>query len=43
MSRVKKRVKKATVERRVQKSNKVVKMNQPWICGKQVTESRRMG
>ena len=35
MSREKKSEKKATVERRVQNSSTVVKMNQPWKCGKQ--------
>lgn len=39
MSRLKKSEKKATVERRVQKSSMVVKMNQPWKYGKQ--RSRR--
>ena len=32
MSREKKREKKATVERKVQSTSKVVKMNQPWRC-----------
>lgn len=32
MSREKKRAKKATVERKVQSTSKVVKMNQPWRC-----------
>ena len=37
MSKVKKSEKKATVERRVQKSRMVVKMNQPWKYGKQIS------
>lgn len=41
MSREKKSVKKATVERRVQSSSRVVKMNQPWMVkGKQIHEGR---
>ena len=36
MSREKKREKKATVDRRVQNSSRVVKMNQPWRYGKQM-------
>ena len=43
MSREKKSEKKATVERRVQKSSRVVKMNQPWECGKQISERRTRG
>lgn len=40
MSRVKKSEKKATVERRVQTSIIVVKRNQPWRYGKQISERR---
>ncbi len=40
MSKEKKSEKKATVERRVQKSRRVVKMNQPWTHGQQTLESR---
>ena len=40
MSRVKKSVKKATVERRVHTSSMVVKMNQPWGIAKSI--ARRM-
>ncbi len=38
MSKEKKSEKKATVERRVQKSRRVVKMNQPWRYGQQTLE-----
>ena len=40
MSRVKKSEKKASVERRVQRSSMVVKMNQPWQYCKQVAKRR---
>lgn len=40
MSRVKKSEKKATVERRVQNSSTVVKMNQPWRYGQHIPKSR---
>lgn len=40
MSREKKSEKKATVERKVQNSSRVVKMNQPWRYGKQMPERR---
>lgn len=43
MSREKKSEKKATVERRVQRTSTVVKMNQPWRYGKQMTARRTRG
>lgn len=41
MSREKKSEKKATVERKVQKSSRVVKMNQPWRNGKSIPRRMR--
>ena len=43
MSREKKSEKKATVERRVQKSSMVVKMNQPWRCSEYIHPNEVLG